>query len=96
MFLDSSKWPIKKTELTDVIYPKEISNLQEEFTQIYEKLKRGKSTSQDKKQPKKQAIIVTWNVQLGDCELQTYCLSDPSRRFVLKVNLIQALILLQF
>lgn len=40
---------------------------------------------------------MTWNYQYGDCELQTYTLSDLKREiFVLKVSCIEGIVLLQF
>ena len=40
---------------------------------------------------------MNWNINFGDCELQTYTLSDPGReKFVLKLSCLQGLILIQF
>jgi len=40
LILDSTKWPLKNAEHT-VLLPKEIKDIYEEFTQMYEKSKRG-------------------------------------------------------
>ena len=40
---------------------------------------------------------MNWNINYGDCELQTYSLNDPNReKFTLKLSCLQGLILLQF
>ena len=40
---------------------------------------------------------MTWNIQYGDCELQTYTLSDPEKKlFVVKMTCMLGLILLNF
>ena len=44
MVLDSTKWPIKNTECLTVM-PREIKDVYEEFTQMYEKSKRGTSNA---------------------------------------------------
>lgn len=67
---------------------------------MYEKSKRGKPTKAAEaqgKNPQSRAIILTWNVNYGECELQTYTLSDPNRElFVLSVTCMQGLLLLNF
>lgn len=67
---------------------------------MYEKSKRGKPTKAAEaqgKNPQSRAIILTWNVDYGECELQTYTLSDPNRElFVLSVTCMQGLLLLNF
>ena len=40
---------------------------------------------------------MNWNINYGDCELQTYTLSDADKQaFTLKLSCVQGLILLQF
>ena len=64
---------------------------------MYEKSKRGKGNSaqkqkdgdKDGKNRQSKAIIVTWNIKYGDCELQTYALNDKNKQiFVLHLNCI--------
>ena len=116
LILDSSKWPIKNHESLTIM-PREIKDIYEEFTQMYERSKRGTSSakaagpdsksgknsrSKDDKakaasNPQANAIIMNWNIFMGDCELQTYSLNDPNRAaFTLKLSCLQGLILLQF
>ena len=40
LVLDSTKWPLKNTDYV-VSFPKQIKELFEDFTQMYEKTKRG-------------------------------------------------------
>ena len=45
LILDSTKWPIKNQDQDEAIkpsFPKQIKDIYEEFTQMYEKSKRGK------------------------------------------------------
>lgn len=115
LILDSSKWPIKNHE-SMTIMPREIKDIYEEFTQMYERSKRGTSsakapggadsksgknsrTKDDKAKaatnPQANAIIMNWNIFMGDCELQTYSLSDQDRvKFTLKLSCLQGLVLL--
>lgn len=95
LILDSTKWPIKNAnqddEMTKPAFPKQIKDVYEEFTQMYEKSKRGKPVKNDTagKNPQSKAIILTWNLNLGHCEIQTYTLSDPNRElFILKTTCI--------
>jgi hypothetical protein len=96
---DSTKWPITNLDYV-ATFPKQIKEVFEEFTQMYEKSKRGKPTKAAEaqgKNPQSRAIILTWNVDYGECELQTYTLSDPNRElFVLSVTCMQGLLLLNF
>lgn len=62
---------------------------------MYEKTKRSKGQSQKQKETEKdgksraKAIIITWNIKYGDCELQTYALNDPKKQiFILQLNCI--------
>ena len=99
LILDSQKWPIKNTEYI-VTFPKGLKDVFEEFTQLYEQKKRGQSNPDQKKKDKtqhSQQVIMTWNIQYGDCELQTYTMSDPSKKlFVVKMSCMLGLILLNF
>ena len=65
---------------------------------MYEKSKRGKPTKAAEaqgKNPQSRAIILTWNVDYGECDLQTYTLSDTTKElFVLSVTCMQGLLLL--
>ena len=48
--LDSTKWPIKSDQENVVALPKQLKDVFEEFTQMYEKSKRtNKSTENDNK-----------------------------------------------
>jgi hypothetical protein len=117
LILDSSKWPIKnKNHESRAIMPREIKDIYEEFTQMYERSKRGTSgakgpggadsksgknsrTKDDKAKAatnlQANAIIMNWNIFMGDCELQTYSLNDPDRiKFTLKLSCLQGLVLL--
>jgi len=78
--------------------PKQIKDVFEEFTQMYEKLKRNsKNTDTDPKSAKQKAIILTWNIDHGSCEIKTYRVSDQTRKLILlTMNCKQGLILLQF
>ena len=47
LILDSTKWPIKNADQDEAVkpsLPKQIKDIYEEFTQMYEKSKRGKPT----------------------------------------------------
>ena len=44
LILDSTKWPIKNTECLTIM-PREIKDMYEEFTQMYERSKRGTSNA---------------------------------------------------
>ena len=66
---------------------------------MYEKTKRGNSTkskkeSPDAKNPK--AIILNWNIKMGECELKSYTLDQQRKPYSIKANCVQGLILLNF
>lgn len=113
LILDAAKWPMKLPEQA-VIIPRQLKDVFEEFTQMYERNKRGttnRNATHDKEKggsgkASKQkeagknnqnptAIIMNWYFLQGDCELQTYTLSDQKREpFLLKLSCMQGLILL--
>lgn len=69
--LDSTKWPIKNEQEEVVSLPKQIKDVFEEFTQMYEKSKRNSKSSENEnnKNSKQKAIILTWNINYGNCEI---------------------------
>jgi hypothetical protein len=79
--------------------PKQIKDVFEEFTQMYEKSKRTNkgSDAQQESKAKQRAIILTWNINYGECQLQTYRISDKTqKKFVVKASCLQGLVLLCF
>jgi len=46
LIVDSSKWPLGNLDYI-ISFPKELVNINEEFTQMYEKTKRNKNSSKD-------------------------------------------------
>ena len=49
-FLDEKKWPFKLAQPEDyVVFPKQIRSVQEDFTQMYEKMKRVTQQQQSSK-----------------------------------------------
>ena len=56
---------------------------------MYEKTKRGNQKQQKKESPNKKdakAIILNWNIRLGECELQTYTLDGKRRGYIIQAN----------
>ena len=71
----------------------------EEFIQMYERSKRSstKQVSSENSKAKQKAIILTWNINYGNCLLQTYSLCDDSKTiFFVEMSCIHGVILLQF
>lgn len=93
--MDSTKWPIKVPDFI-VSFPRQVKDALEEFTQMYERQKKGTQTQQ-KKDDKQRAIILTWDIRQGDCQLSTYALSDPEKRvFTIELSCLHGLLLLNF
>lgn len=83
--------------------PRQLKDVFEDFIQMYERSKRGSKgsasgkNSKNKQEKAPAAIIMNWLFMYGDCELQTYTLSDSKRQpFLLKMSCQQGLIMLQF
>jgi len=96
--LDGKKWPFKMAAPEDsIIFPREIKNVLEDFTKMYEKVKRVSQEHQTKKKDDKQpqAILLSWDVRFGNCELETWSLADPHKsKFTITMTCVHGLILL--